>query len=154
MNPLSSLGVGSGVLNYDVIDKLKKADENAQIAPIDKKLQENINKQTELVGLKTMLDTIKNSSRRVSDYSSYLERNVTSSDESSLKVSVNAGVPVQDISVKVNEIAKNSINEIGLKFASRDDLFSKADTMIKLYVNDKHFSEFPAISVRPPPCCR
>lgn len=139
MNPLSSLGVGSGVLNYDVIDKLKKADENAQIAPIDKKLQENINKQTELVGLKTMLDTIKNSSRRVSDYSSYLERNVTSSDESSLKVSVNAGVPVQDISVKVNEIAKNSINEIGLKFASRDDLFSKADTMIKLYVNDKHY---------------
>lgn len=139
MNPLSSLGVGSGVLNYDVIDKLKKADENAQIAPIDKKLQENINKQTELVGLKTMLDTIKNSSRRVSDYSSYLERNVTSSDESSLKVSVNAGVPVQDVSVKVNEIAKNSINEIGLKFASRDDLFSKADTMIKLYVNDKHY---------------
>lgn len=139
MNPLSSLGVGSGVLNYDVIDKLKKADENAQIAPIDKKLQENINKQTELVGLKTMLDTIKNSSRRVSDYSSYLERNVTSSDESSLKVSVNAGVPVQDISVKVNEIAKNSINEIGLKFSSRDDLFSKADTMIKLYVNDKHY---------------
>lgn len=139
MNPLSSLGVGSGVLNYDVIDKLKKADENAQIAPIDKKLQENINKQTELVGLKTMLDTIKNSSRRVSDYSSYLERNVTSSDESSLKVSVNAGVPVQDISIKVNEIAKNSINEIGLKFASRDDLFSKADTMIKLYVNDKHY---------------
>ncbi len=140
MNALSSLGVGSGVLNYDVIDKLKKADENAQIAPIDKKLQENINKQTELVGLKTMLDTIKNSSRKVADYSSYLERNVTSSNESSLKVSVNAGVPVQDLSIRVNEIAKNSINEVGLKFASRDDLFSNADTMIKFYVNGKNYN--------------
>lgn len=139
MNPLSSLGVGSGVLNYDVIDKLKKADENAQIAPIDKKLQENINKQTELVGLKTMLDVIKNSSKKISDYSSYLQRNATSSNESSLKVSVNAGVPTQDINVKVNEIAKNSINEVGLKFSSREDLFSSADTMIKIHIDGKDY---------------
>ena len=139
MNPLSSLGVGSGVLNYDVIDKLKKADENAQIAPIDKKLQENINKQTELVGLKTMLDTIKNSSKKISDYSSYLQRNATSSDESSLKVNVNTGVPTQDINVKVNEIAKNSINEVGLKFSSREDLFSSADTMIKIHIDGKAY---------------
>ena len=47
--------------------------------------------------------------------------------------------PLPEAQEKVNEIAKNSINEIGLKFASRDDLFSKADTMIKLYVNDKHY---------------
>lgn len=139
MNPLSSLGIGSGVLNYDIIDKLKKADENAQITPIDRRLQENIDKQTELVGLKTMLDTIKNNSRKIADYSSYLERNATSSDESSLKVSVSAGVPVQDISVKINELARNSVNEIGLKFGSRDDLFANADTMMKLHINGKDY---------------
>lgn len=139
MNPLSSLGVGSGVLNYEVIDKLKKVDENAQITPIDKKLQENINKQTELVGLKTMLSTIKNNSKKISDYSSYLQRNATSSDESALKVSVNDGVPTQDITIKVNEIAKNSINEVGLKFSSRDDLFSSADSIMKLHIDGKDY---------------
>lgn len=139
MNPLSSLGVGSGVLNYDVIDKLKKADENAQIAPIDRKLQENIEKQTELVGLKTMLNSLKSSSKKVSDYSSYLERKATSSDESSLKVSVGAGVPVQSIKVNVNEIARNSVNELGLKFASRDDIFSKSNTILKFNINGKDY---------------
>ena len=46
---LSSLGLGSGVLNYDVIEKLKKADERAMVAPIEKKMQDNIEKQKELV---------------------------------------------------------------------------------------------------------
>ena len=139
MNPLSSLGVGSGVLNYDVIDKLKKVDENAQIAPIDKKLQENINKQTELVALKTMLDTIKNNSKKISDYSSYLQRNASSSDESALRVNAAAGVPPQDILIKINEVAKNSVNEIGLKFGSRDDIFSSADTTMKLHIDGKDY---------------
>lgn len=140
MNPLSSLGVGSGVLNYDIIDKLKKADENAQIAPIDKKLQHNVEKQTELVELKTMLSSLQSSAKKIADYSSYLERNATSSDESSLKVRANAGVPVQDITIKVDEIAKNSVNEIGLKFASRDDLFAKANTNFKFHINGKDYN--------------
>ncbi|RAX53177.1 hypothetical protein CCY99_06175 [Helicobacter sp. 16-1353] len=139
MNPLSSLGVGSGVLNYDIIDKLKQADENAQIAPIDKKLQENIEKQTELVGLTTMLNSLKSSSKKIADYSSYLERTATSSDESSVKVSVGAGVPVQDIKINVSEIARNSVNELGLKFASRDDIFSTSNTLFKFNINGKDY---------------
>lgn len=115
MNPLSSLGIGSSVLNYDVIDKLKKADENTHIAPLDKKIKDNLDKQTELVGLKTMLNTLNANAKKISDYSSYLQRNATSSNESKLKVSVGAGVPVQDINIKIDEIAKNSVNEVGKK---------------------------------------
>lgn len=139
MNPLSSLGVGSGVLNYDIIDKLKKADENAQIAPIDRKLQKNVEKQAELVGLKTMLSSLKGNAKNIADYSSYLERKVSSSDESVLKVSVGAGVPVQNISVKVNAIARNSINEVGLKLSSRDDVLSRSNTQFKFHLNGKDF---------------
>ena len=36
LGTLSSLGLGSKVLNHDVIDKLREADENAQIKPIVK----------------------------------------------------------------------------------------------------------------------
>lgn len=140
MNPLSSLGVGSGVLNYDVIDKLRKADENAQITPIDRKIQQNLEKQTELVGLKTMLTTLNSSARKIADYSTYLGRNATSSDESKLKVSANAGVPPQDINIKIDRIAKNSVNEIGKKFASRDDNFSRFNTTINFRVSGKDFS--------------
>lgn len=136
MNPLSSLGVGSGgTLNYDIIDKLKKVDENAQIAPIDRKIQDNIAKQTEIVALTTMLNTLNGSVKKITDYSSYLNRNVTSSDESALKVSVAAGVPVQDISVKINEIAKNSVNEVGMKFESRDSIFSNTDTTMNIHLD-------------------
>ena len=42
LGKLSSLGIGSNVLNYDTIDKLRKADEGAQIAPIDKKIEKNV----------------------------------------------------------------------------------------------------------------
>lgn len=139
MNPLSSLGIGSSVLNYDVIDKLKKADENAQIAPIDRKLQANIDKQTELAQLKTMLSSLNSSAKKISDFSSYLARNVRSSDESKLKVSVNAGVALQDINIRINEIARNSVNELGVKFSSRDDTFSRFGTTLKLYIDSKEY---------------
>lgn len=139
MNPLSSLGVGSGVLNYDVIDKLRKADENAQITPIDRKLQSNITKQTELVALKTMLSTLNSSARKIADYSTYLGRNAFSSDENKLKVNVNAGVPTQDISIKVDKIAKNSVNEISKKFADRGDVFSRFNTSLHFMVNGDEY---------------
>ena len=38
LGTLSSLGIGSGVLNYDVIDKLKKADEKLMVEPLESKL--------------------------------------------------------------------------------------------------------------------
>ncbi|RVZ39445.1 hypothetical protein EC518_06830, partial [Helicobacter pylori] len=56
---LSSLGLGSKVLNYDVIDKLKDADEKALIAPLDKKMEQNVEKQKALVEIKTLLSALK-----------------------------------------------------------------------------------------------
>ena len=139
MNPLSSLGVGSGVLNYDVIDKLRKVDENSQIAPIDRKIQQNITKQTELVALKSMLSPLSSPAKKIADYSTYLGRNATSSDESKLKVSVSSGVPTQDINIKIDSTAKNSVNEIGKKFADRGDAFSRFNTSLHFMVNGQNY---------------
>lgn len=140
MNPLSSLGVGSGVLNYDVIDKLRKVDESTQITPIDRKIQANIAKQTELAGLKSLLSSLNSSTKKIADYSTYLGRNAISSDENKLKVNVNAGVPTQDISIKIDSTAKNSVNEIGKKFANRSDIFSRFNTSLHFKVGEQEYT--------------
>ena len=45
---LSSLGIGSNLLTYDIIDKLREVDNNAKIKPLDKKSEENLTKQKDL----------------------------------------------------------------------------------------------------------
>lgn len=136
---LSSLGLGSKVLNYDVIDKLKDADEKALIAPLDKKIEQNVEKQKALVEIKTLLSSLKGPVKTLSDYSTYISRksNVTGD---ALSASVGAGVPIQDIKVDVQNLAQGDINELGAKFSSRDDIFSQVDTTLKFYTQNKDYA--------------
>ncbi len=136
---LSSLGLGSKVLNYDVIDKLKDADEKALIAPLDKKMEQNVEKQKALVEIKTLLSSLKDPVKTLSDYSTYISRksNVTGD---ALSASVGAGVPIQDIKVDVQNLAQGDINELGAKFSSRDDIFSQVDTTLKFYTQNKDYA--------------
>ncbi|WP_162972561.1 flagellar filament capping protein FliD [Helicobacter pylori] len=136
---LSSLGLGSKVLNYDVIDKLKDADEKALIAPLDKKMEQNVEKQKALVEIKTLLSSLKGPVKTLSDYSTYISRksNVTGD---ALSASVEAGVPIQDIKVDVQNLAQGDINELGAKFSSRDDIFSQVDTTLKFYTQNKDYA--------------
>ncbi|WRF09169.1 flagellar filament capping protein FliD [Helicobacter pylori] len=136
---LSSLGLGSKVLNYDVIDKLKDADEKALIAPLDKKMEQNVEKQKALVEIKTLLSALKGPVKTLSDYSTYISRksNVTGD---ALSASVGAGVPIQDIKVGVQNLAQGDINELGAKFSSRDDIFSQVDTTLKFYTQNKDYA--------------
>ncbi len=136
---LSSLGLGSKVLNYDVIDKLKDADEKALIAPLDKKMEQNVEKQKALVEIKTLLSDLKGPVKTLSDYSTYISRksNVTGD---ALSASVGAGVPIQDIKVDVQNLAQGDINELGAKFSSRDDIFSQVDTTLKFYTQNKDYA--------------
>ncbi|AFX89993.1 flagellar filament capping protein FliD [Helicobacter pylori] len=136
---LSSLGLGSKVLNYDVIDKLKDADEKALIAPLDKKMEQNVEKQKALVEIKTLLSSLKGPVKTLSDYSTYISRksNVTGD---ALSASVGAGVPIQDIKVDVQNLAQGDINELGAKFFSRDDIFSQVDTTLKFYTQNKDYA--------------
>ncbi|GAA7266172.1 flagellar filament capping protein FliD [Helicobacter pylori] len=136
---LSSLGLGSKVLNYDVIDKLKDADEKALIAPLDKKMEQNVEKQKALVEIKTLLSSLKGPVKTLSDYSTYISRksNVTGD---ALSASVGAGVPIQDIKVDVQNLAQGDINELGAKSSSRDDIFSQVDTTLKFYTQNKDYA--------------
>lgn len=137
MGKLSSLGIGSNVLNYDVIDKLKKADEKAMINPIDRKMEQNVEKQKELVEIQTLIANLKTPVKDLSDYSPYIARtsNVTGD---AIKASVSSGVPIQDIKIDVESIAQGDINEVGTKFSSRDDAFSDNDAKLSFFTNGKN----------------
>ncbi|STQ85300.1 flagellar filament capping protein FliD [Helicobacter muridarum] len=135
---ITSLGLGSSVLNADVIDKLKKADEDNLIKPVDKKLELNLEKQKQLVEIFTALSTLKGHTKRLSDYSTFLNRNVNVSGDS-IKATAAAGIPIQDIGIEVKRLAKSDINEVGTKFSSRDDAFSNEDTTLNIYSNGTNY---------------
>lgn len=139
MGKLSSLGIGSNVLNYDVIDKLKKADEKTMIAPIDKKMENNVEKQKELVEVKGLVSALKSPAKALSDYSAYIARTSNVSGDA-IKATVGAGVPLQDIKIDVEALAQGDINEVGTKFGSRDDVFSDNDIKLRFFTKGRNYS--------------
>ena len=116
LGKLSSLGIGSNVLNYDTIDKLRKADEGAQIVPIDKKIEKNIEKQTQLVDLMSGVREMKSYTSKLGDYSTYLGRSHNIIGDA-IKATIGDGVPIQDIRLDIDSLAQSDINEVGTKFA-------------------------------------
>jgi len=105
---LSSLGAGSGVLTYDVIDKLKKADESVMIKPFETRLLNIQNKEKALSDLTTQISLFKSSFVDFKNGDIFQKRlaNITGS---SVTASVNSGVKVQTITMDVKQLAQNDI---------------------------------------------
>ncbi|WP_104743847.1 flagellar filament capping protein FliD [Helicobacter cinaedi] len=132
LGSLSSLGLGSKVLNHDVIDKLREADEKTHIDPIDKKIEQNVEKQTELVAITSTLRDLKSSTSKLADYSTYLGRSSNVIGDA-LKATISTGVPTQDIKIDIDSVATSDINEIGSKYESRESVFSQKDSTLKFH---------------------
>lgn len=132
LGTLSSLGLGSKVLNHDVIEKLRKADEATYLDPIDKKIEKNVEKQTELVAITSSLRELKSSTSKLSDYSTYLGRSSNVIGDS-IKATISAGVPKQDIKIEVDSVATSDINEVGTRYDSREAIFSQKDSVLKFH---------------------
>jgi flagellar hook-associated protein 2 len=105
---LSSLGAGSGVLTFDVIDKLKSADEANMIKPFEKRLDNTKNKETSLSGLITQVSLLKTS---IVDFKSgdIFQKRVVDTTGSSVTASVNSGVSIQNVKMDVSQLAQNDI---------------------------------------------
>ena len=117
---ISSLGLGSGTLTSDVIDKLKNADKSILVTPVERKIESNKSKTSELGLVSTLLATLKTTTSTLSDDVTYLSRS-TSVTGSSVTATANSGVSIQDIDVGVNQLAKQSIFESSNTFSSLDN---------------------------------
>jgi len=107
---LSSLGAGSGVLTYDVIDKLKKADEATMINPFKRRLENTQKKETALDNLITQISLFKSS---FSDFKNgeIFQKRLADVNGSSVSAEVNSGVKVQSVTMDVKQLAQNDVYE-------------------------------------------
>jgi len=106
---LSSLGAGSGgVLSYNVIDKLKKADEATMIDPFKTRLENTQNKEKALNDLITQVSLFKTSFSDFKDGEVFQKR-LADVSGSSVSATVDAGVKVQNIKMDVKQLAQNDI---------------------------------------------
>lgn len=109
---VASLGAGSGVLTSTVIDQLKAADTSALITPIDKKITLQKQKDSALNLLSSLVSTFKTSVNTLNDDTLYQKR-VTSGSTDAIKVTANAGVAVQSLSLSNTQLALKNVKESG-----------------------------------------
>lgn len=134
----SVLGISSN-LSWDVIEQMKDNDIKNQINPITKKIEANMEKQTELTSLLTMMTSLNTNFKNLSDYSTFQKRS-SSVEGSGVKATAGVGLAIQDIKINVKQLAQNDVNQVGLKFASRDSVFSTENTSLNFYHNGTNYN--------------
>lgn len=109
---LSSLGLGSEVLNQETLEKLKNADISAKVKPYEKKIETNTTKQKALTELTTKLAAFQSAVSSLGDSTAFGKRKVTPSvtgDSAAATLTASNGVSVQNLSVKVDKIAQKDV---------------------------------------------
>ena len=135
---LSSLGIGSGVLKYDVIDKLKKADEHIMIDPLKDKLDLTKKREKALSQFITIASTVKSDILDLADGTLFAKVN-TNVSGSSVSVSANDGVKPQSFDIDVENLAKNDVYE-SKGFASEDTVVANNDAKLTIGVGGSSVS--------------
>ena len=135
---LSSLGIGSGVLKYDVIDKLKKADEHIMIDPLKEKLDLTQKREKALSQFITIMSTVKTDVLDLADGTLFAKVN-TNVSGSSVSVNANDGVKPQSFDIDVENLAKNDVYE-SKGFASLDTVIANNDAKLNIGVGSSSVS--------------
>ena len=134
---INSLGIGSGVLTSDVIDKLKANDTSLLITPIDNKITLQKQKGEALDLLNSLLTTFKSSVSALDDDALYQKRSV-SGNTTSVSVTATAGVSVQSFSILDTQLALKNVQESGT-FASTTAKVSTSSGTMTLAIDGESF---------------
>lgn len=109
---ISSLGIGSGVLTADTIDKLKANDVSNIITPMDRKITLNQQKAQALDLLKSLLTTFKANASSLADDTLYQKRTVSGNNDG-VSVTALAGTAIQSFSISNVKLAQKDVIESG-----------------------------------------
>jgi flagellar hook-associated protein 2 len=133
---LSSLGIGSGVLTADVIDKLKNADKELMVKPIESKLDLVKKREKALSEFQSIGAIVKSDIIDLASGSIFAKVN-TNVSGSSVSVNANDGVKPQTFNIEVNKLAQNDVYE-SKGFASSDTIInsSGSDKTLTIGVGD------------------
>lgn len=125
---INSLGIGSGVLTADIIDKLKANDVANIITPINTKITLQKQKDSALSLLSSLLTTFQTSASALNDDTLYQKRSV-SGVTSNVSVSADTGVSVQSFSISNTLLAQKNVKESGSFSSTTGAIASGAGTM-------------------------
>lgn len=125
---INSLGLGSGVLTANIIDKLKAADVANIISPVDRKITLQKQKDTALGLLNSLLSTFKTSVSSLDNDVLYQNRSVSGTN-SSVSVTASAGVAVQSFTISDVVLAKKHVIESGSFSTSGSTVATGSGTM-------------------------
>jgi len=98
MSTINSLGIGSGVLTSDLIDKLRAADESRITKPLEKKIELGVQKEDAYTMLNSLMTTFQSSTSALEGDNLYLSRAVTGNTDA-VTVKADAGSNVQNFTI-------------------------------------------------------
>ncbi len=134
---INSLGVGSGVLTSDIIDKLKANDKTLTIDPIEKKIKLNQQKTDALNLLDSLMSSFKSSASSLADDTIFANRTVSGNIEG-ISVSADKGVDVQSFSISDTSLAKTNILEAS-GFSDPTDKLATGDGTLNINIGGKDY---------------
>jgi len=98
MATINSLGIGSGVLTADIIDKLREADNARILKPLEDKIALDVQKEDAYSMLDSLMSTFQSSTSSLDGDNLYLSRAVTGNTDA-VTVKADAGSNVQDFTI-------------------------------------------------------
>jgi len=128
---LSSLGVGSGVLTQDLLNKLKSADTSQYVTPITKNILKENSKISSFGIIDALMKNVHDSALTMTQFGTFSSRTATSSLESVATVKANDGSDIQGFSLNVSQLATKETNESD-KYGSATDKIATADGSMTL----------------------
>ncbi len=135
---VSSLGLGSGVLTQDVLDKLRKADESSRVTPLDLKIASAKDEKSALSVLDAKLTNLMDNIYALKSPSLYDER-VATVDGTSVDVKASTNSDVGEFTLDVTQLATKQIEESG-SFSAETDTIATADGSLTLNIDGQDFT--------------
>lgn len=109
---INSLGLGSGVLTADLIDKLKSNDQTLMIKPFDSKIALNQQKAQALDLLNSLLTAFKSNVSALDSDTLYQKRTVSGNNDYA-SVTAASGSQIRNFSLEVTNTAKKNVLQSG-----------------------------------------
>lgn len=96
---INSLGIGSGILTSDLVDKLRTSDESKLLKPLERKIELGVQKEDAYTLLSTLMTTFQSSTTALDGDNLYLSRAVSGNTDA-VTVTAETGSNVQNFTIE------------------------------------------------------
>lgn len=135
---LSSLGMGSGVLTFDVIDQLRKADEEKKVKPIQTRKEKGQEQSKSLDELTIVVSEFKTAQNPLSEELTYLQRTTEVTGDQA-KIEVEGGVNPQTINLHIDKLAKQDILQTK-SYKTAESVAVYQDTALSVFIDEASYT--------------